>query len=114
MISGIGIDLVDLDEFTKSIAVNHRIKEKLFTPNEIEYSNNTLAACFASKEALIKAIGNNQSFEWKSAEITHDSFGKPKFIFYNELSELMTAHDVLLTITHTKTLVQAIVVLQGR
>ncbi len=113
-IIGIGIDLVDLVEFNKTVSNNNRMKEKLFMPSEILYSNNSLAACFASKEALIKAMSNSQTFKWKSAEITTDNSGKPRFIFHDELSEHMKNYNVLLTITHTATLVQAVVVLQGR
>ena len=114
MIVGMGIDLVDLAKFTNSISNNYRVKEKLFTQNEIEFDDNLLAECFASKEALIKALDNNQTFRWKNAEITRDNFGKPKFVFHSELSEIMKTYDALLSITHTKTVVQAVVVLQAR
>jgi len=114
MIVGIGIDLVNLAEFTNSVSNNYRVKEKLFTQKEIMLGDNSLAECFASKEALIKAIDNNQAFRWKNAEITHDNFGKPKFVFHSELSELMKTYDALLTITRTKTMAQAVVVLQAR
>jgi|688.fasta_scaffold406155_2 holo-[acyl-carrier protein] synthase len=114
MIVGIGVDLVDIAEFKNSILTSDRIKEKLFTPNEIMFSDISLAACFASKEALIKAIGNYQLFKWKSAEIEHDKFGKPMFLFHDELSEHMKYYEVLLSISHTKALVQAVVILQAR
>ena len=114
MIIGVGIDLVDLAKFTNSISKNDRVKKKMFTKNEIMCGDNSLAECFASKEALIKALDNNKAFRWKNAEISHDNFGKPNFVFHSELSELMKTYDAFLTITRTKTLVQAVVVLQGR
>jgi holo-[acyl-carrier protein] synthase len=56
MIDGIGIDVVDIERFAESIERTPALVEKLFTPAERTKSTASLAARFAAKEALYKAL----------------------------------------------------------
>lgn len=114
MIVGIGIDLVDLKEFDTTIFSNVRVQHKIFTSKEMLLNKISLAASFASKEALIKALGTINEFKWKDVEVSHEKSGKPKFLFYNDMFKLMGKYEVLLSITHTSFTAAAFVVIQNR
>ena len=113
MIFGIGIDLVDLKEFDTTIFSNIRVQHKIFTSNEMCLNKISLAASFASKEALIKALGTINEFRWKDVEVSHEISGKPNFLFHNDMYKLMEKYKVLLSITHTSTTAAAFVVIQN-
>jgi phosphopantetheine--protein transferase-like protein len=61
MIVGIGVDLVDLARFERSVSRTPRLKERLFTAAEREKPLRSLAGRFAAKEALIKALHGRHS-----------------------------------------------------
>ena len=54
---GVGIDVVDLERFAESLARTLGLSERLFTPGEASRGIASLAARFAAKEALAKALG---------------------------------------------------------
>ena len=60
---GIGIDLVDVQRFRTVLQRREKISERLFTKDELSYCNSAadpterLAARFAAKEAVMKALG---------------------------------------------------------
>ncbi|NQW65167.1 MAG: 4'-phosphopantetheinyl transferase superfamily protein, partial [Actinobacteria bacterium] len=56
MIEGIGIDVVDIKRFADSLERTPNLKERLFTPAEAALPISSLAARFAAKEALAKAL----------------------------------------------------------
>ncbi|MBI5643059.1 MAG: holo-ACP synthase [Deltaproteobacteria bacterium] len=82
MIHGIGIDIVDVVRFKKALLRwGDRLSSRLFTRPEIDYCfshkrpERHLAARFAGKVSLIKALGKPLSF--KDIEITRDNDGRP-------------------------------------
>ena len=54
---GVGIDVVDIERFGLSLSRTPGLSERLFTPLERERALASLAARFAAKEALAKALG---------------------------------------------------------
>ncbi|MBD3369310.1 4'-phosphopantetheinyl transferase superfamily protein [Candidatus Fermentibacteria bacterium] len=59
-----GVDLVDIDRFSRSIeSYGRRLLRRLFTDSELrtEPDPQLLAAGFAAKEALLKALGSGLS-----------------------------------------------------
>ncbi len=60
---GIGIDLVEIARIERALARRPRLARRLFTEGEIEYAAargrpaRHLAARFAAKEAVVKALG---------------------------------------------------------
>ena len=95
---GIGVDVVDLERFKASLARTPALKAKLFTPAEGELSLQSLAARFAAKEALAKALGAPGNLEWHDAEVVSLPSGQPTL----ELSGtvLARANDLGVTATH--------------
>lgn len=59
MIAGIGCDIVDVVRFCAKLADKQGLRERLFTPAEQQLKAESLAARFAAKEALIKALGGS-------------------------------------------------------
>lgn len=77
MIIGIGVDIVDLARFAVSLERTPHLKERLFTAAERGSAAASLAATFAAKEAIAKALGAPGELAWHDAEIRHESSGRP-------------------------------------
>ncbi|WP_040157738.1 holo-ACP synthase [Nigerium massiliense] len=76
MITGIGVDVCDLDRFARA-AANPAVRRRLFAPGEDDAPPHTLAGRFAAKEALAKALGAPAGLVWTDAVITKDDSGRP-------------------------------------
>ena len=79
MIDGIGIDVVDIARFAESLERTPSLREKLFTPAEATKPIHSLAARFAAKEALAKALNAGHGLSWHEAEVINHESGKPDF-----------------------------------
>jgi holo-[acyl-carrier protein] synthase len=79
VIVGIGIDVCDVDRFAASIERRPGLVDRLFTPAEASRPIASLAARFAAKEALAKALGAPSGMSWQDAEIRTDASGRPTF-----------------------------------
>ena len=77
MIDGIGIDVVDIKRFQESLERTPNLESKLFTESERGKSIQSMAARFAAKEAVIKALGGEPGIEWHGIEVGKESSGKP-------------------------------------
>ncbi|MCW2785450.1 MAG: acpS [Marmoricola sp.] len=74
---GIGVDVVDIARFGESLARTPALREKLFTPAEGALPLESLAARFAAKEALAKALGAPGNLAWHDAEVITLPSGQP-------------------------------------
>ena len=83
MIAGIGVDVVDLARFERAIERTPRLRERLFTAAERTLPVHSLAARFAAKEALIKALGGSEGVRWHDMEIVPDDERNPGFVLHN-------------------------------
>ena len=79
MIVGIGVDLVDIARFERTIERTPRLLERLFAPRRARRPPRSLAARYAAKEALIKALGGSDGLHWTEIEITPEASGRPWF-----------------------------------
>jgi holo-[acyl-carrier protein] synthase len=77
VIVGVGIDVCDIERFTAAIERTPGLVERLFTPAERAKRPASLAARFAAKEALAKALGAPGNLSWQDAEVITDSAGRP-------------------------------------
>ncbi|HEV2346956.1 MAG TPA: holo-ACP synthase [Actinocrinis sp.] len=77
MIVGVGIDVVDIARFEASLERTAGMAQRLFTPGERELKIASLAARFAAKEALAKALGAPGGLHWHDAEVTNEPSGRP-------------------------------------
>jgi holo-[acyl-carrier protein] synthase len=112
MIVGVGIDIVDVDRFKQSLARTPGLEPKLFTDVERMKSIQSLAARFAAKEALIKALNAENRILWHEAEVVNLEGGMPAFIFYGAVADLVDGANVHLSISHDAGIATAIVIVE--
>jgi holo-[acyl-carrier protein] synthase len=80
VIVGVGIDVVDVDRFTRQLQRAPRLRERLFTEEERELSAASLAARFAAKEALAKALGAPVGLSWTDVTVNRSPNGRPHLV----------------------------------
>jgi len=118
----VGTDICDVQRI-KKIEEQHgsRFLKKVFTGGEITYcmkkvsKHTSLAARFAAKEALLKALGTGlrNGLQWKEIEIENDQLGKPFFVFHGETQKILEGRTVLLSLSHTDENAIAFVIIEG-
>jgi holo-[acyl-carrier protein] synthase len=113
---GVGIDVVDISRFGESLGRTPGLAERLFTPLELERPLASLAARFAAKEAMAKALGAPGDMHWHDAEVVSEESGRPLL----ELSGTVQARadelgvtSVHLSLSHDAGIASAVVVLEG-
>ena len=114
MIDGIGIDVVDIERFKSSLDRTPGLLEKLFTQGERTKPIASLAARFAAKEALAKAINAGKGLAWHDAEVINLESGKPVFLFRGEIADLIDGADVHLSLSHDAGIASAMVIVERR
>lgn len=69
--------MVEIARFEAALERTPRLRERLFTEAERELPVRSLAARFAAKEALAKALGAPGGLLWTDAEIGREANGRP-------------------------------------
>lgn len=77
-IVGVGIDVVEIERFDRAVERSPRFLDRVFTPAEREMGRHSLAARWAAKEALAKALGAPPGLVWRDAEVVRDASGRPR------------------------------------
>ncbi|MGM7668912.1 holo-ACP synthase [Microbacterium sp. A93] len=116
MIIGTGIDLVDIPRFERTVSRTPRLMERLFAPSERTLKLASLAARYAAKEALIKALGGSDGVHWTEIEIASEESGKPHFRLSGTTAEVVEQRGIThlhLTMSHDAGLATAFVVAEG-
>ena len=115
-IVGVGIDVVDIARFEAAMRRTPGLGPRLFTPSEIDRPPASLAARFAAKEALAKALGAPEGMAWHDAEVISHPSGRPLFAISGTVAarsaELGAAH-VLLSLPPAAGIASAVVVLES-
>ena len=125
MILGSGVDLVEIERIRSAVERHgERFLKRIFTPDEIRYSRSNrdfyphLAARFAAKEAVVKAMGNGfrAPVSWRDIEVSKDIYGRPGIILHNHARDILNVRnepDILVSISHTKNYAIASVIVVG-
>lgn len=116
MIVGIGVDLVDIPRFERLLERTPRLLERLFAPAERTLPARSLAARYAAKEALIKALGGSDGVHWTEIEITPDDAGRPWFGLSGSTAAVVAARGITsvhLSMSHDAGLATAYVVAEA-
>lgn len=121
MILGVGIDIIEIDRIKKSVdRFGDRFLNKVFTETELTYSLKKknkfqhLAARFAAKEAIYKALSGDTSevYSWQDVEIFNEVNGMPKVKFYGSLKDYLNKDkDLKISISHSENYVTAVAIL---
>ncbi len=77
MIVGVGIDVVDVARFSATLERTPALRERLFTDAERLLPPASLAARFAAKEAVAKALGAPVGLRWTDASVRREEGGRP-------------------------------------
>lgn len=112
--SAIGIDIVEIKRLEKvSKKWGKPFLNKVYTTRELDYAFGKkfpyqhLAARFAAKEAIFKALGEVETdfVGWKNIEIVNDANGKPGVHWHKEAEvcrKKRGIHSVVVSLSHTE------------
>jgi len=125
MVLGIGTDMIEIGRIEESIGrYGERFLERIFTPEEIAYcrqkkaSWESFAARFAAKEAGAKALGTgiSRGVSWKEIEVRRLPGQRPTLHWSGRAAEIATAMGVkstALSLTHSRSVAMAVVIVEG-
>jgi holo-[acyl-carrier protein] synthase len=117
MIAGVGIDVVEIARLERALARTQGLAGRLFTVAERDLPVRSLAARFAAKEALAKALGGPRGLLWTDAEITAGAAGRPELKVYRTVAEAAARLGVTrwhVSLSHDGGLATAIVVAEAQ
>ncbi|MGH9126862.1 MAG: holo-ACP synthase [Acidimicrobiales bacterium] len=116
---GLGIDVVDVDRFRGLLARRPRLADRLFTAGEQAYAARqldpapSLAARFAAKEAVMKALGVGLgAFRFTDVEVLRQASGQPLLALRDAAARLADEQGVgkwLVSLSHTSSIAEAVV-----
>jgi holo-[acyl-carrier protein] synthase len=113
---GVGIDVVDVGRFVVSLERTTGLRERLFTPAEAARPPASLAARFAAKEAVAKALGAPAGLAWHDAEVVSEDSGQPRLELRGTVlarAEALGATHVHVSLSHDAGIASAVVVLES-
>ena len=100
----VGIDLIEIERIERALQRRPRLAERLFTEAELAYSRarsrpgRHLAARFAAKEAVIKALG--QGLPMRQIEIV--SGEPPALQLHGRAAEVAGDTEIAISLTHSR------------
>jgi holo-[acyl-carrier protein] synthase len=113
---GIGVDVVDIARFEQSLDRTPSLSERLFVDSERNLPMASLAARFAAKEALAKALGAPKGLQWHDAVVVTDGSGRPSLDLSGTVAAAAAAAGVVsvhLSLSHDAGSAVAMVVAEG-
>jgi holo-[acyl-carrier protein] synthase len=112
MASGVGVDLLEIDRLERALERHPRLAERVFTAGEREYAAararpaRHLAARFAAKEAVTKALGLTGGFGLREIEVVA---GEPPTVRLSGRAAVMgQGKKVQLSLTHSRDFAAAV------
>ena len=117
----VGIDLIEINRIAKTLErFGDRFLQRIYTESEILYCRGRapqLAARFAAKEAVMKALGTGaRGLAWKEIEITRKPSGQPQVKLHGkaaEIAEKLKIQDIAISISHAREYATASVIGQS-
>lgn len=110
-VRGIGVDAVDIERFRLSLQRTPSMRDRLFTAEELQYVEPkadpvpSLAARFAAREAVMKAMGLGLgAFGFHEVWVTRSESGQPALAVTGRAAELAAERDIRrwhLSLTHS-------------
>jgi holo-[acyl-carrier protein] synthase len=122
---GHGIDIIDVERIAQSLSAHgDRFLERVFTKNEQAYAakakrqDEHLAARFAAKEAVMKALGTGwgDGIAWTDVEIVLLASGQPTVALHGRAAEIAARLGITawsLSLTHTRSTAAASAIATG-
>ncbi len=125
MIVGVGIDILETERLARELARDGGgLRDSVFTADEIAEGERSarpvahLTACFAAKEALIKAFGGirERDASWHDLEVHSRSDGTPEVVLHGaaeRLASRLGVKQVRLTLSTGEEMAMAVVILES-
>ncbi|WP_030567308.1 holo-ACP synthase [Streptomyces aureocirculatus] len=122
MIIGVGIDVAEIDRFAESIARRPGMRQRIFVEAELYLPDGerrgiaSLAARFAAKEALAKALGAPAGLRWVDAEVYVEESGQPRLRVRGTVAARAEALGVRgwhVSMSHDAGVASAVVIAEG-
>ena len=121
---GLGTDLVEVERFRLAVSRRTALADRLFSDDEQAYAAGqhdpvkSLAARFAAKEAVMKALGVGLgSFALRDVEVQRDDHsGAPRLVLHGHADALARSQGVtgwMLSLTHTDAMAMAVAIATG-
>lgn len=114
MSPGVGIDLLEIDRLERALEKYPRLAERLFTQAERDYAGarvrpgRHLAARFAAKEAVVKALGLRGGFGLGQVEVLA---GEPPTVnLAGPAADAATGRRVEISLTHSRDFAAAVAI----
>jgi holo-[acyl-carrier protein] synthase len=110
----IGIDLLEIDRLERALARHPRLAERVFTTAERDYAAartrpaRHLAARFAAKEAVVKALGLSEGFGLRDIEVVA---GEPPTVrLEGRAAEEASGRSIDISLTHSRDFAAAVAI----
>ena len=122
MIVGVGIDVAEIERFGASLERTPHLADRLFTEAELTLPSGarrgtaSLAARFAAKEALAKALGAPGGMLWTDAEVYVEETGQPRVRVSGTVEARAVALGVKswhVSLSHDAGIASAVVIAEG-
>jgi len=117
VIVGVGIDVVDVSRLTRALIRTPRLCDRLFTSGELlSNGSESLAARFAAKEAVAKALGAPGGLRWRDAEVVSAASGRPSLRLHGGVAEEALGQGIArwhLSMSHDGGIATAVVVAES-
>ena len=110
-ISGIGVDLVDVDRVRRLMSRRTTFATRVFTPQEIEYCERqadpaeSYAARWAAREACRKSLGGVRGMRWHDVRVARAPTGAPSLVLEGATrlrAEALGVSQVMVALTHER------------
>ncbi|MFE7648346.1 holo-ACP synthase [Streptomyces phaeoluteigriseus] len=121
-IIGVGIDVAEIDRFAASLERTPGLAKRLFLDSELLLPSGhrrgaaSLAARFAAKEALAKALGAPAGLLWTDAEVYVEDSGQPRLRVRGSVAARAAELGVCswhVSLSHDAGVASAVVVAEG-
>ena len=112
MAAGVGIDLIEIERVERALERRPRLADRLFTEAELAYARERarpgrhLAARFAAKEAVIKALGRPVP----PREIEVVAGRPPKLRLHGQAADVADGAEIAISLTHSRESAAAIAI----
>ncbi|MBT2492515.1 holo-ACP synthase [Streptomyces sp. ISL-96] len=122
MIIGVGIDVAEIERFRLSMERTPHLADRLFLKSELNLPSGerrgiaSLAARFAAKEALAKALGAPAGLHWTDAEVYVEDSGQPRLRVSGTVlarAETLGVRSWHVSLSHDAGIASAVVIAEG-
>jgi holo-[acyl-carrier protein] synthase len=125
MITGLGVDIVEIDRMKAALARRPRLAERLFSAEERAYCEKRgrpevhYALRFAAKEAVLKALGTGfAGMRFTDVEVVRESNGRPVPRLSGRAAQRAEELGIVemhlsLSFTHTTAVASAVAITEG-